>query len=148
IATSTDGFTYTTLQCSNGQYCIQAQGSDTAACLTGNCTPNPGGCSQVCGNKVNGGANQTEFVSSCVATSQGYDWVAYQCVSPMTCSPTGSSCNGQPVAGCANNCNPGASRCTNSGVQTCDGTGNWGAVTACDASAGKICGQGSNGQSY
>jgi len=147
IATSTDGYTYTNSTCASGQYCVST-GTDSAACKTGTCVPGANGCSSVCGNEVNSSANQSEYLSTCIATPNGYQWIAVQCSSPETCNPSGTTCAGGPAPECMNTCTPGATRCNTGGLQTCDGTGNWGnPPVACDASSGKVCGN-ANGQSY
>jgi len=40
------------------------------------CTPFPGDCNSVCGNKLDSAANQAEYVSTCVASRTGYQWQA------------------------------------------------------------------------
>ena len=147
ISTSTDGFTFTTASCPTGKYCVLTTPT-TAACLTGNCIPDPYNCDLVCGNKVTASANQTEYYSTCTMTPSGYEWTATQCASPTTCSPqTGSPCgpNFVPQPTCSGMCAPGMTRCApdGSGVQTCstDGT-TWGASVACNAAAGLVCGGG------
>ena len=145
IATSNDGFTYTEANCPTGKYCVST-GGNTAACLTGTCTPDPNGCDSVCGNKVTASANQTQYISTCTPGPNGYDWVANQCPTPTTCSPgSGNPCgpSNLPTPGCSGTCAPGGTRCAadGSGVQTCstDGT-TWGASVACNAAAGLVCG--------
>lgn len=145
LATSTDGFSYTNTACASGQYCV-ATGVDSAACATGNCTPNLAepSCSAVCGNRVNAGADQTTFISTCTATPSGYQWVATECASPTTCNPTGGACGGSAIPNaplCTSACSPGATRCAadGSGLQTCGAAGAWGAAVVCDPSKGYVC---------
>ncbi len=115
--------------------------------MAGNCTPDPDGCDMVCGDKVDSTANQTEYMSECYITGNGWTWVAVACPSGATCDPkAGGACGTKGLYNpeCTQTCTLGATRCApdGTGVQTCvaaDGGSGWGASVACNAVQGLVC---------
>jgi hypothetical protein len=141
VITCMNGTSYTTTTCNRGSTACVTTGTtpvNTAACMPAQCTPDPTGCDNVCGNKPLGNGNMdTGFLSFCQETSQGYKWAAIQCPSPTSCNPTGATCTGGSQAGCTSECTPGELRCTANGLgtQACGSNGKWGTSTNCTPTA-------------
>jgi hypothetical protein len=150
VATCADGNSTTPTACTGGQLCVDTSidsANPTAACMAAACYPFPGDCNSVCGNKLDSSANQTQYVSTCVATKTGYQWQANKCLAPKTCNPTTSMCTSGYGAACSSICNPGDVRCSGdgTGTQTCQSDGTWAAVTSCNLAAGDRCVFNANG---
>jgi hypothetical protein len=147
LVTCTDGNTFTAAPCPANQACVTVQPAPNgqAVCLGGVCMPDANGCDTFCGNKLDSSADQTKFISQCMPTPTGFNWLVTACQAPATCDPmAGSFCRGPSGsnAACATVCTPNSVRCTPdfSGTQLCDpATANWGAITTCDLGSGQVC---------
>jgi hypothetical protein len=143
VISCADGNSYTQAKCPAGQLCVDTTAitpgapARSAACVASECTPDPYGCNTACGDKSDATQDQTKFTSTCIATPEGYKWLASPCAAGQTCDPAGGYCGGYHMqAACSGTCTPGSMRCSSDGMgsQTCGQDGKWGAITPCNGS--------------
>jgi hypothetical protein len=161
ILTCADGFTFTqTSTCSGTTHCVQTSHSSvqdfeatTAACVAGDCTPDPDGCNTVCGNQNDSAADQTKFTSTCQATPLGWRWNVQQCTGSTLCVPNSSGCGaiGKKNASCAAACTQGDQICVTDSLRqsvvgsttplafrTCGADGTYGPPQSCNSDPNNV----------